>query len=131
VLAGKAAALSGGGQTDPGTAHDAYTPPPRGGEVPESLVFGTDPDKVDRSTTAHKDTQDALAEALRNASLKPRSPKPGDPAFDIAWRDDDAGGVAFICEVKSQLPVTLALAAGGHALLTGRRVGPDPAALTA
>jgi hypothetical protein len=38
---------------------------------------------------------------LRKASLKPRSPKPGDPPFDIAWRDDDAGGVAFICEVKS------------------------------
>lgn len=69
--------------------------------MPETLVFGTDPDKVDRGTTAHKDTQDALAEALRKASLKPRSPKPGDPAFDIAWRDDDAGGMAFICEVKS------------------------------
>jgi hypothetical protein len=101
VLASKEAALSGGGQAAPGTADDAYTPPPRGSEVPESLVFETDPDKVDRGTTAHKDTQDALAEALRNASLKPRSPKPGDPAFDIAWRDDDAGGVAFICEVKS------------------------------
>ncbi len=100
VLASKAAALSGGGQAAPGTADDAYTPPPRGGEVPESLVFETDPDKVDRGTTAHKDTQDALAEALRLAGLKPRSPKPGDPAFDIAWRDD-AGGVAFICEVKS------------------------------
>jgi hypothetical protein len=85
----------------PGIADDAYTPPPRGGEVPESLVFQPDPDKVDRGTTAHKDTQDALAEALRDAGLKPRSPKPGDPAFDIAWRDDDAEGTAFICEVKS------------------------------
>jgi hypothetical protein len=85
----------------PGTVDDAYTPPPRGGEVPKSLVFETDPDKVDRGTTAHKDTQDALAEALRDADLKPRSPKPGDPAFDIAWRDDDAEGTAFVCEVKS------------------------------
>jgi hypothetical protein len=83
-----------------GTADHAYTPPPRGGEVPKSLVFETDPDKVDRGTTAHKDTQDALAEALKDAGLKPRSPKPVDPAFDIAWRDD-AGGAAFICEVKS------------------------------
>ncbi|HEX3958318.1 MAG TPA: hypothetical protein VHZ03_17105 [Trebonia sp.] len=82
-------------------AADAYTPPPRGGEVPKSLVFETDPDKVDRGTTAHKDTQDALAGALRDIGLKPRSPKPGDPAFDIAWRDDDAEGMAFICEVKS------------------------------
>jgi hypothetical protein len=86
---------------DPGPAGPAYTPPPRGGEVPKSLVFETDPDKTDRGTTAHKDTQDALAEALRNAGLEPRSPKPGDPAFDIAWRDDAAGGTAFICEVKS------------------------------
>ena len=64
-------------------------------------MFETDPDKVDRGTTAHKDTQDALAEALRNVGLKPRSPQLGDPAFDIAWRDDNAEGVAFICEVKS------------------------------
>ena len=85
----------------PGQAEPAYTPPPRGGEVPESLVFKTDPDKVDRGTTAHKDTQDALAEALRNAGLEPRSPQPGDPAFDIAWRGGDAEGTAFICEVKS------------------------------
>ena len=101
VLASKEATLSGGGQSAPDTADDAYTPPPRGGEVPKSRVFETDPDKIDRGTTAHKDTQDALAEALRKASLKPRSPKLGDPAFDIAWRDDDAEGVAFICEVKS------------------------------
>lgn len=85
----------------PDAADPAYTPPPRGGEVPETLVFKTDPDKTDRGTIGHKDTQDALAEALRNAGLKPRSPKPGDPAFDIAWRDSDAGGTAFICEVKS------------------------------
>jgi hypothetical protein len=85
----------------PDTADHAYTPPPRGGEVPKSLVFETDPDKVDRGTAAHKDTQDALAGALRDAGLKPRSPKAGDPAFDIAWRDDDAEGTAFICEVKS------------------------------
>ena len=85
---------------DPDTAGPAYTPPLRGGEVPESLVFKTDPNKVDRGTTAHKNAQDALAEALRNAGLEPRSPKPGDPAFDIAWRDD-AGETAFICEVKS------------------------------
>jgi hypothetical protein len=75
--------------------------PPRGGEVPKSRLFETAPDKTDQGTTAHKDTKDALAEALRKASLKPRSPKSGDPACDIAWRDDDVGGVAFICEVKS------------------------------
>lgn len=91
----------GGGQAGPDADDHAYTPPPRGHEVPKSQVFKTDPDKIDRGTTAHKDTQDALAEALRMANLKPRSPKQelGDPAFDIAWRDDE--GVAFIGEVKS------------------------------
>jgi hypothetical protein len=105
VLVSKEATLSGGGQAAaaPDTADDAYTPPPRGGEVPKSRVFETDPDKIDRGTIAHKDTQDALAEALRKAALKPRSPKSGDPAFDIAWRNDDVKGVAvaFIGEVKS------------------------------
>jgi hypothetical protein len=101
VLASKEATLSADEQVVSDAADDGYTPPSRGGEVPKSRVFKTDPDKTDRGTTAHKDTQDALAEALRKAGLKPRSPKPGDPAFDIAWRDDDAGGVAFICEVKS------------------------------
>jgi hypothetical protein len=86
---------------DPDGADPAYIPPPRGGEVPESLVFESDPDKTGRGTTAHKDAQDALAEALRNAGLEPRSPKPGDPPFDIAWRDHNAAGTAFICEVKS------------------------------
>jgi hypothetical protein len=49
------------------------------------------------------DTQDALAEALRKANLQPRLPKLelGDPRFDIAWRDHDVEGVAFIGEVKS------------------------------
>jgi hypothetical protein len=89
------------GQAAPDIADDAYTPPPRGGEVPKIRVLRTDPDKADRGTTAHKDTQDAMAAALRNAGLKPRSPKTGDPDFDIVWRADDAGGAAFICEVKS------------------------------
>jgi hypothetical protein len=93
----------GGRQSAPDTDDQAYTSPPRGGEKPKSRVFETDPDKIDRGTTAHKETQDALAEALRKANLKPRSPKPGDPAFDIAWRNDDVKGVAvaFIGEVKS------------------------------
>ena len=101
MLESKEATLSGDGQVAPDAADNAYTPPSEGGEVPNSLVFETDPDKVDRGTKAHKDTQNALADALREAGLEPRSEWPGDPAFDIAWRDDDAGGVAFICEVKS------------------------------
>jgi hypothetical protein len=93
----------GGRQSAPDTDDQAYKPPPPGGQQHESQVFETNPDKIDRGTTAHKETEKALAEALRKANLKPRSPKPGDPAFDIAWRNDDVKGVAvaFIGEVKS------------------------------
>ena len=42
-----------------------------------------------------------MAAALLKAGLVPRSQKMGEPEFDIAWRDDDTGGSAFICEVKS------------------------------
>lgn len=95
----------GGGQSAPDTDDEAYKRPPPGGQEHKSQVFETNPDKIDRGTTAHKKTQNALADALRKANLKPRTPKQGsgDPAFDIAWRDDDVKGVAvaFIGEVKS------------------------------
>jgi hypothetical protein len=78
----------------------AYAPPPRGErpDEPKARVFEVDPDLVDRGTTAHKDVQDALADALRSHGLEPLSPQPGDPQFDVAWLQD---GVACIAEVKS------------------------------
>lgn len=54
-----------------------------GGRENESEVFKSNLDKIDRSTTAHKNTQNALADALRSANLKPRSSMSNDPAFDI------------------------------------------------
>lgn len=95
----------GGGESAPDT-DEAYTSPLRDKdkEVAESRVFATNPDKIDRGTTAHMKTEKALADWLRQANLEPRQPKPGaHPQFDIAWRDDNAGGVAvaFIGEVKS------------------------------
>ncbi len=100
VIAGLRRIVDGGAQAAPDTGDQAYVPPPRGGEIPKSRVFETDPDKIDRGTEAHKETQDALADALRKANLEPRSPKPGDPSFDVAWRGK-AGAVAFVGEVKS------------------------------
>lgn len=83
----------------PDTGGTAYSPPPRTGhDEPKTRVFEVDPNLIDRGTTAHMDVQDALAEALENQGLQPLSPKPGDPLFDIAWRQD---GVAYIVEVKS------------------------------
>lgn len=95
----------GGGQSAPDT-DGAYTSPRRdkNKEERESRVFKTNPDKIDRGTTAHMKTQDALADWLRQADLEPRQPNPGaNPQFDIAWRNDDVNGVAeaFIGEVKS------------------------------
>jgi hypothetical protein len=85
---------------DPDGGGMAYSPPPRAGlgVERESRVFAVDPDLIDRGTTAHMDIQDALAKALRTHGLRPLSPKPSDPQFDIAWVQDD---VAFITEVKS------------------------------
>ncbi len=60
--------------------------------------FEIDPDKVDRGNQAHADTQDALAEFLRQQHVEPLSPTKGDPDFDIAWRIE---GVVFVAEVKS------------------------------
>lgn len=83
---------AGGGQP--------YVPPPRddppGAAAP--LVFEVDPDVIDRGTTAHKDIQDALADALAARGLVPLSPVGADPRFDVAWKHY---GVAFVVEVKS------------------------------
>lgn len=77
-----------------------YVPPHRGAgaEHVEPIVFAVDPDVVDRGTTAHMDIQDHLAEVLVAHGLAPMSPVPGDPQFDLAWKEE---GVAFVVEVKS------------------------------
>jgi hypothetical protein len=60
--------------------------------------FEVDPNLVDRALRGHATTQNALANLLRSRSLTPRSPLPGEPQFDIAWRD---GQSLFVAEVKS------------------------------
>lgn len=81
------------------TGGKTYEPPSRElAAEPVTRVFEVDPDVIDRGTTAHKDIQDALASALRNHGIEPLSPLPGDPKFDVAWKQDR---VAFVAEVKS------------------------------
>lgn len=46
----------------------------------------------------HARTQNALAGLLRSRGLRPRSAKPGEPQFDIAWVN---GPTLFVAEVKS------------------------------
>lgn len=77
-----------------------YVPPPRseGKAEDQSTIYLRNPDLIDRGTTAHKDTQDALADCLTQHGLVPISPGPGDQQFDIAWT---TGQALHLCEVKS------------------------------
>jgi hypothetical protein len=89
-----------GGQVSPDAVDDAYKSPPRGQSNRKKPVWATDPDKVDRGTTAHTDTQDALNAALEKAGLKGKSPI-DNPQFDIGWRVPNDGPVGYVTEVKS------------------------------
>jgi hypothetical protein len=60
--------------------------------------FDVDPDQRDRGTRAHHETQNALAQILRDHGLVPRSPD-GEPHFDIGWQEPD--GRLVVVEVKS------------------------------
>jgi hypothetical protein len=60
--------------------------------------FAVDPALVERGVRGHANTQNRLAEQLRSLGIEPRSPRPDEPNFDIAWR---ANGRAFVAEVKS------------------------------
>jgi hypothetical protein len=51
-----------------------------------------------RCATGHADTQNALAHVLREAGIEPRSRRPQEPNFDLAW---EANGAVFVGEVKS------------------------------
>jgi len=57
-----------------------------------------DPDVIDRGLRGHATTQNAAAKHLRELGIGPRSPRPGEPTFDLAW---EADGIAFVAEVKS------------------------------
>jgi hypothetical protein len=60
--------------------------------------FTTDPGLVERGCKGHADTQNELAGVLQDAGIEPRSSRPGEPNFDLAWQ---ANGMVFVAEVKS------------------------------
>jgi hypothetical protein len=60
--------------------------------------FSVDPALVERGLKGHADTQNALAQALRDAGTEPRSRLAHEPNFDLAW---EAGGTVFVAEIKS------------------------------
>ena len=61
--------------------------------------FSVDPAVVERGLRGHALTQNALATAVESAGLEPRSHRPTEPSFDLAWERD---GVAYVAEVKSR-----------------------------
>ena len=57
-----------------------------------------DPDTSQRGLRAHNRTQNLLAVAVEDAGFAPRSPRSGEPDFDLAWQDGDT---VWVAEVKS------------------------------
>jgi hypothetical protein len=64
----------------------------------ERQPFIVDPALVERGLKGHADTQNELAQALRQAGIQPRSRLPHEPNFDLAWK---ARGTVFVAEIKS------------------------------
>jgi len=64
----------------------------------EREPFTVDPALVERGLKGHAETQNELAEVLRQAGIEPRSRHPREPNFDLAWK---AEGSVFVAEVKS------------------------------
>jgi hypothetical protein len=65
---------------------------------PTRAPFTVDPATVERGLRGHAETQNQLAAALTAGGLVPRSPRPDEPNFDLAWQRDD---VVLVAEVKS------------------------------
>jgi hypothetical protein len=59
---------------------------------------GNDPDRSGRGRVAHAVTQNQLAHEIRAAGMEPRSPRPEEPQYDLAWA---SSGALWLCEVKS------------------------------
>jgi hypothetical protein len=79
--------------------------------------FEVDPSLVDRALRGHATTQNALANFLRSEGLRPRSPQPNEPQFDVAWI---AGSYLFVAEVKS---LTLAMRNSSYVLVLDKYYG--------
>lgn len=57
-----------------------------------------DPALIERGLRGHMQTQNRLADLVEDHGMQPRSHRPGEPNFDVAWTADDE---IFVVEVKS------------------------------
>ena len=75
-----------------------YRPADEDAATSERDAFAVDPSVVERGLRGHARTQNLLANAVQARGLTPRSPRPAEPNFDLAWSD---GPRRFVAEVKS------------------------------
>jgi len=77
------------------TYSDANEEPPN---AEQDAPRTKDPDSAGRGLAAHSRTQNYLAGVIRDLSWLPKSPKPSEPQYDLAWMAHD---MLYVCEVKS------------------------------
>lgn len=77
---------------------DAYRPADESVQVTTRDPMSVDPALVERGLRGHRRTQNQLAALVESRGLMPRSPRPGEPNFDVAWEDGDK---LLVVEVKS------------------------------
>lgn len=80
------------------TVGSTYRPADEEASVGQRDPFSVDPTLVERALRSHAVTQNALATYLRNRGIDPRSPKPDEPNFDLAWTFQ---ATTWVAEVKS------------------------------
>jgi hypothetical protein len=61
-------------------------------------VFERDPEALERQLRIHAETQNGLARAVCEKGFLPRSPRPDEPCFDLAWEEKTR---LCLAEVKS------------------------------
>lgn len=99
-----AAAASAASASSP--TPSASTPTPLGEAYREARVsglpgerepFGVDPALIERGLKGHADTENELARVFHDAGIEPRSRRPQEPTFDLAW---EKNGSVFVAEIK-------------------------------
>jgi hypothetical protein len=75
-----------------------YRPASEETSVSKRDPFSVDPALVERGIRGHAVTQNRLAAFVTEQGSEPRSPRAGEPNFDLLWESD---GKVFVAEIKS------------------------------